>query len=385
MELALPDNLAEIEPAEDVTSEVDDEVTETTEPDETPEASAETEAADLEADTAEDETADQEEESAVDSDSDEKSEAAEPVDPPAPAPKAEPCRDSVPCGFVPQEILDEIRETEQSLSELETRINQEKEYLKELKTDYEAGCSKLRKLCRSLDEKHPLFDQSRAAAQPAQKSSQGDESQVHSYDGPPAVAEAATDEAPDQEEQQETRMPKKLRVIVDSLDCCNPGDLLDVCEDQSPPEHGEEELDPGFYYVFDPKYPGDMSEAFYVAPGEYEVVEWLETEADSDEGTEDDADQEDDDSEPADPNAWRAVPSRELGLDTIKGFGAKKRDAFYELCPTLGDIEDLRAQASKEHKPFADLLPDGMGATLAERIEEKILDYLATIQNTIQK
>lgn len=80
-----------------------------------------------------------------------------------------------------------------------------------------------------------------------------------------------------------------------------------------------------------------------------------------------------------DPNAdesWKAIPTSSL-LEGIKGMGDKKVEAVIALAPTLGDMEELRAQAGIAHKPFASVLPRGVGGTLADELEERVLDAVA--------
>lgn len=78
-----------------------------------------------------------------------------------------------------------------------------------------------------------------------------------------------------------------------------------------------------------------------------------------------------------DTDSWRAVPIEELRLDQVKSFGAKKREALYALCPTIGALEDLRAEASSQHKQFADVLPDGFGQKITDEIENAVIEWMA--------
>lgn len=66
---------------------------------------------------------------------------------------------------------------------------------------------------------------------------------------------------------------------------------------------------------------------------------------------------------------WRAVPSIQLNLNEVKGLGSDKLERLIEACPTLGDLEDLRAG-----KGIRSL--KGFGEALSDRIEQKILDWL---------
>lgn len=75
-----------------------------------------------------------------------------------------------------------------------------------------------------------------------------------------------------------------------------------------------------------------------------------------------------------DPNAdttWMQIKTKDV-IQNIKGMGDKKLTAICELAPTLGDLEELRAAAGKAHKPFASVLPKGVGGSLADEIEEAI-------------
>lgn len=76
-------------------------------------------------------------------------------------------------------------------------------------------------------------------------------------------------------------------------------------------------------------------------------------------------------------DAWRNAPIEDLRLESISGFGAKKREALYDLCPTIGKLEDLRAEASVACMPFATKLPKGFGEGLAEKIEDAIVRWVA--------
>lgn len=81
--------------------------------------------------------------------------------------------------------------------------------------------------------------------------------------------------------------------------------------------------------------------------------------------------------EQVDDMAWRNVETREL-LKSMSGLGAKKLDALVELARTAGELEDLRGEASKAHKSFKELLPKGCGQTLADAIEDRLMDCVAS-------
>lgn len=84
------------------------------------------------------------------------------------------------------------------------------------------------------------------------------------------------------------------------------------------------------------------------------------------------------DKQPSDSSNWRDASTRELIKD-IKGMGPQKLDRICSLAPTVGQLEDLRGQASVECEPFKSVLPKGCGEELASAIEEKLLDYVARI------
>lgn len=73
---------------------------------------------------------------------------------------------------------------------------------------------------------------------------------------------------------------------------------------------------------------------------------------------------------------WRDYPTKYL-LDGVKGLGPKKLDAITEEAPTVGKLEDLRGQASMAHKPFKDVLPKGCGESMADEIENRLIEHIA--------
>lgn len=79
---------------------------------------------------------------------------------------------------------------------------------------------------------------------------------------------------------------------------------------------------------------------------------------------------------PFDQNAWRETATREL-LSGVKGLGAKKLDAIVDLAPTAGHLEDLRAEASRGHKSFKEVLPKGCGQNIADAIEDRLVEHVA--------
>lgn len=73
---------------------------------------------------------------------------------------------------------------------------------------------------------------------------------------------------------------------------------------------------------------------------------------------------------------WRNLATAEL-LAGIKGLGKKKLETICELAPTVGHLEDLRGQASREHKQYNEVLPDGCGAGVAQMIEDRLVKHIA--------
>ena len=81
--------------------------------------------------------------------------------------------------------------------------------------------------------------------------------------------------------------------------------------------------------------------------------------------------------EPID-DSWRQIPTLEV-IDGIDRMGEKKRDAIIHLYPTLGKLEDIRAEASRECVHFSDKLPKGCGKSIADAIEDRILETIAKL------
>ena len=79
--------------------------------------------------------------------------------------------------------------------------------------------------------------------------------------------------------------------------------------------------------------------------------------------------------------SWRDTPTAKL-LEGLKGLGAKKLEAIIEVAPTAGKLESLRGEASMEHKAFKDVLPKGCGETLADEIENRLVDHVAKFLGT---
>ncbi len=68
---------------------------------------------------------------------------------------------------------------------------------------------------------------------------------------------------------------------------------------------------------------------------------------------------------------WRNLATGEL-LAGITGLGKKKLDAICDLAPTVGHLEDLRGEGSKQFKQFHEMLPKGCGQSIASAIEDRL-------------
>lgn len=159
MEVTLPDNLDEVEPAGAGLSVVhgDD-----------GDVDAVDDAVD---DVADDAECDQQEPDNLDAEDDIDDELDEPDeldrDQQKPSP---PIDESTATTTRQQSVLHQIRSTEERLAVLEGQISLAKEELKNFKKSYDFHCSNLRSLCRSLTEELPLFDRPSEAetSQPSQ-------------------------------------------------------------------------------------------------------------------------------------------------------------------------------------------------------------------------
>jgi hypothetical protein len=80
--------------------------------------------------------------------------------------------------------------------------------------------------------------------------------------------------------------------------------------------------------------------------------------------------------EPNTDDSWRLIASAQI-LKGIERLGQKKIGSIVDSYPTLGSLEDLRGEASKQHKHFSEVLPDGIGKTIADKIEERMMDEIA--------
>ena len=73
-------------------------------------------------------------------------------------------------------------------------------------------------------------------------------------------------------------------------------------------------------------------------------------------------------------NEWRAVATSELALGSIKGVGEKLLDEIEARCPTIGSLEDLRAEGSGKGIGLRSF--KGVGEEKASAIEDRILQWL---------
>lgn len=75
-------------------------------------------------------------------------------------------------------------------------------------------------------------------------------------------------------------------------------------------------------------------------------------------------------------NDWQNTPTAEL-LSGTKGLGAKKLEAIVDIAPTAGKLEELRGEASKAHQSFKEVLPKGCGQSIADAIEDRLVELVA--------
>jgi hypothetical protein len=73
-------------------------------------------------------------------------------------------------------------------------------------------------------------------------------------------------------------------------------------------------------------------------------------------------------------DGWRLHATSDL-LSGMKG-NKGKRDAVVDLAPTVGHLEDLRAEASKVCVPFNENLPKGCGKGFAQSIEDLLVEFI---------
>lgn len=66
---------------------------------------------------------------------------------------------------------------------------------------------------------------------------------------------------------------------------------------------------------------------------------------------------------------WEKI-SAETVLSHIPKLSAKKKEALLDVFQNLKQMEDMRGDASRQFKHFAELLPEGIGKVLADQLEE---------------
>lgn len=77
------------------------------------------------------------------------------------------------------------------------------------------------------------------------------------------------------------------------------------------------------------------------------------------------------------PQEWEAVRMDWfLTLCEIEGLGAKKHEALCDLCPTLGEFEQLRTKVGVDADSLHRLLPQGFGEAITDRLEECFIDFI---------
>lgn len=82
------------------------------------------------------------------------------------------------------------------------------------------------------------------------------------------------------------------------------------------------------------------------------------------------------DSQVSEDTTWREITMLQV-IDGIDGLGTKKREALLGAFENFGQLEDARAKASSQHKPFKDVLPDGLGETVAQKLDDRISEVWA--------
>jgi hypothetical protein len=73
-------------------------------------------------------------------------------------------------------------------------------------------------------------------------------------------------------------------------------------------------------------------------------------------------------------DAWKSVPVASLQLSSIKGLGVKILAAIAERCPTIGDLESLRAEGTGKGRGLRSI--DRLGEEKAQVIEDRLIEWL---------
>lgn len=75
-----------------------------------------------------------------------------------------------------------------------------------------------------------------------------------------------------------------------------------------------------------------------------------------------------------DENGWRLHPTSDV---LLKIPGAKgKKEKLIDLAPTVGHLQDLRVEASKDCKPFKAMMPKGCGEQFASAVETELIEFI---------
>lgn len=84
------------------------------------------------------------------------------------------------------------------------------------------------------------------------------------------------------------------------------------------------------------------------------------------------------DDDPSEENAedgWRLALTFDL-MQGVKGLSKKKLELLVDEAPTAGDLQDLRASASQQHKQYHEVMPKGIGAGVCQVIEDRLLEHV---------
>lgn len=81
---------------------------------------------------------------------------------------------------------------------------------------------------------------------------------------------------------------------------------------------------------------------------------------------------------------WRDISTGET-ISGIPGLGVKKYEAIVEAFPSIGLLEDARGEASKSFKEFREVLPEGIGAAMADKIQERMFDVMKKHWNKLRE
>lgn len=76
------------------------------------------------------------------------------------------------------------------------------------------------------------------------------------------------------------------------------------------------------------------------------------------------------------PDRWRIMPIEVLWETEFKGLGKAKIEALIDEVGTLGAFEDLRKQVGQDFEHLSAALPGGIGAKLADELEERHINYI---------